>query len=265
MCNCCSRLALVTCLFMILACNYHMWQQCSAYSNCRYSSGAPVNVHIKHQKTCSCFQSKAQPYPVFLWCFSVGVCCRSDSRARRKGFYESTAQRQLEFTKYNITIRHWGGLARENAKFIVFGFDISQLDLLPGVCLILETFCGHSELPLCRPNPGWPGLKGFNFWTMSDHHCLHASLPCLFLLPAQGLSYHKRSMYYNAVSESALGFCIESKSCGNDRQHQGQKKKKVSHEREEAHDSSRGKLHPSACFNYKQQKLSHFFNHLTAM
>lgn len=54
-------------------------------------------------------------------------------------FYETTTQMQI--TSSPSSFQKWGG---GDANWIVFTSTVAKLDLLLGVCLLLETFYGYS-------------------------------------------------------------------------------------------------------------------------
>lgn len=74
-----------------------------------------------------------------------------------KGFYESTTQTQeTTWVQQVQRFQNGEGLTRKNANWIVFASTAAKLDLLLGVCLILETFYGYSKLA-CWIDPAQPG------------------------------------------------------------------------------------------------------------
>lgn len=91
---------------------------------------------------------------------------------------------QVHQVHYFQKLKGVGALRRKNANWIVFASTTAKLDLLLGVCLILETFSGLLQvLPVNRARPGWLRLKAFHFEGVASAPS-PLRLPCLLLSPA---------------------------------------------------------------------------------
>lgn len=159
----------------------------------------------------------------------------------------------------------WGGGG--NANWIVFASTMAKLDLLLGVCLLLETFYGYSKLTCWIDRAKFGPVGKVFILGVSDQQCLHETLLCLFLLSVLSSSYYKLSMHNDVAQhqgrprtsgESKVAIPMVSIRCRNN----------PSHEVEEPRDAlcfSRKKLHPWACFNYKQENLRAILYHMMPM
>lgn len=116
-----------------------------------------------------------------------------------------------------------------NANWIVFASTMAKLDLLLGVCLLLETFYGYSKLTCWIDRAKFGPVWKVFILGVSDQQCLHETLLCLFLLSVLSSSYYKLSMHNDvaqhqgrpqASGESKVAIPMVSIRCRNNPSHE---------------------------------------------